>query len=109
MQKATNILISLAFTIGCYALWLIIALFQSTFPLRLQSSLPSLTRLFVEHKMFLLIIPIPFLIFSMFLVLKNKTTTEINLFYLGILAVIFSLLFVLAISAVGFPWIPRIE
>jgi hypothetical protein len=109
MQKITNVLFTLAFTVGCFGQWLMLVLFQSIYPLRLEDSLPGFTIFLVGNKMLFLIIPIPFLLFSLFLVLKKTPTTEINLLYCGILAVVFSLLFFLVVAAVWLPWVPMIK
>ena len=108
MPKITNILFTIVFSIGCFGLWLILVLFESIYPLRLAGSLPALTHLFLAKKFLFLIIPIPFLLLSAFIAFRKQPTTEVNLLYLGILAVIFSLLVISVTVAVSIPWIPII-
>ena len=109
MQRTTYSLFTVAFAIGCFGLWLVLNLSESIYPLRTSGSLPGFTHYILANKLFLLAIPLPFLVFSPVFLFKRKPTPEINLFYLGILVVMYSILFLIVTVAVLLPWIPIIE
>jgi hypothetical protein len=109
LPKMTNMLFALAFVICCFGLWLMLVLFQSIYPLKSLGSLPGFTHFIVTNKFWLLFIPVPFLLFSTVVASKKtQPATEINLFYLGILAVISLFLLLCVGMAVSLPWIPMV-
>ena len=109
MQKAINILFTVAFTVSCLGLWLLLVFYESIYPLHLVKYLPIHTKFLLGYKFLFLVIPIPFLLFSTFAALRGQPTTEFNLLYVGIMVVIISFLSLLVIPALLFPWIPHIE
>jgi len=86
-----------------------LVLFQSIYPLHLTSNFPGCTQFFLANKFLFLVIPIPFWLFSAFVAFRKRPTSEINVLYLGILAVIYSFLFFCVISVIAFPCIPMIK
>gem|GEM_PF-4853000 len=111
MQKTTNILFTIAFTIGCFGLWFLLCTFECIYPQKWLHTgyLPRYTNLLLAWKFLFLVIPIPFLLVSAFVALRKRPTTEFNLCYVGILAVIFSFLFFSVAVVVLLPWIQSIE
>jgi hypothetical protein len=111
LNKLTNILFTVAFTVSCLGIWLFTTVAQSLYPGQWFRTgyLPVYTNLVLTNKWWFLIIPIPFLFFSIFLALRKQPTSEFNLLYLGILAIIFSILFFPTVSCLLFPLIPHQE
>jgi hypothetical protein len=109
MNRTTNILIVVAFAIGCLGLWWFISEFYAIFLWQFKGVLPAYTRLFIEWRFLLLLFPIPFLLFSGIALFKKPPTTEGNLLLLGIIAVLFLFLFFSTASVLMLPWIVSIE
>jgi len=109
MQRATTILFTVAFTIASVGLWYLICIAESIYPPEWSrpGNLDQYSKFFHENKFLFLVVPIPFLLFSAFIAIRKRPTTEINLFYAAILAIIFSFLFFSVVLAVLFPWISR--
>ena len=108
MNRMINVLFVAAFVVGCLGLWLFISEFNSIFLRQFKGTLPDCTRWFVEWRCLLLIIPTPFLLFTLIALFKKSPTVEENLLLLGIIAVLFLLLFFSTAFVLMLPWIVNI-
>jgi hypothetical protein len=106
MQKIIIILFTIAFTVGCFGLWLTLILFQDVCPIRLTEDFINSTQL---AKKILPISPIPFWLFSTYMTFRKRPTTEINLLFLAVLALTYVLLFFYIVSIIAVPFIPVIN
>jgi len=110
MKRATHLIFTFAFSVGCFALWMVLSLylgiyhslFHSThFPY--MSQLPELTQLLLDNRLAFLLMPIPFTLYSVF---RKPLTFEGIVFYFGLLAFLFMILLLLVLAAVLLPMVP---
>jgi hypothetical protein len=114
MQKTTNTLLTIAFTIGCFGLWLVITMMgwivhQHQVEHQIDPQLPAFSRLLFGMRLMFIIIPIPCILYSGFVTVRKRPSSEANLLYLGILAALFCFFALGVAVATLLPWLPVIN
>jgi hypothetical protein len=108
MNKATISLFTGAFSIGCFALWVVVSIYGVY--LRSQghsvSELPNLTSLVLKWQLAIALVPLPFILYCAWSVFRKTVTSEGIALYVGILAFIFMVLFLVVSAAVVLPMVP---
>jgi len=109
MQKTARVLYSLAFSVGCFGLWLVLGLFEGICRARFHpwTELPELTQLFMRDSWWLLCVPVPFLAFSLWNCFQAKQRMEFTLLLLGLLVAVFAVMFFSVAVAIVLPWLPH--
>lgn len=101
MQKTSPLLITLTFALGCLGLWSLLGVLLDTCQHKMGSGdVPGLTGVCLELRSWLLVLPVPWLAFSLFLLFRGRMTTEAVLAYAAVLAFLF--IFILLTLAVAF-------
>ena len=109
MKKASLVLFTAAFVTGCFGLWFLLAISQGIYSYHFHGhSLPACTKLVLENRTILLVIPVPFVLLSAY-ALRKPINSEVIALIVGILAFVFiMLIFGVAASAL-FPFVPYME
>jgi hypothetical protein len=107
MQKASLILFTAAFSIGCVGLWMLLALSEGAYVYHFhgRQTLPFLTRLLLEGRLAFLVIPIPFIL-RCFLTLRSPVNTDAVMRFVGVMSCVFMVLFFGVAVFSLIPWLP---
>jgi len=105
MNRITNLLFVLAFTIECVGLWLLLSEFESIFMRPFVNKLPDSTHFILSNKTLLLLIPIPFWIYALYITMKKAITIDMVFLLLAITTVVFLLLLFVALFVIMLPWV----
>jgi hypothetical protein len=109
MQKASLILFTAAFVIGCIGLWLLSSLSEGIYAYHFRGhELPGYTKFVLENRTMFLVIPVPFVLLCLY-ALRRPLNTEAITLLAGVLAFVFMiLLFGVPVVAL-LPCIPYME
>src|SRR5262245_32194844 len=106
MLKASTLLVSLAFALGCIGLWFFLGVIANIYQYRLGNRTQSnLERLCFWSRLWLPYLPLPFLMFSIFRFFRPRPTTEFVLLYAASLAVLFTFIFFTIAVGVSAGWL----
>jgi hypothetical protein len=90
MKKATSLLFTGAFSLGCVILWMLLALYGGIYgSLFHHVNHVLLTEVLVKWRHAILLVPIPFISYCVASAFRKPLTAEGILFYAGILAFVF--------------------
>jgi len=109
MQKASLILFTAAFVIGCVGPWLLSALSEGIYAYHFRGhDLPGYTKFVLENRTMFLVIPVPFVALCLYALRRSLNTEAITLF-VGILAFVFMILLFGVAAVALLPCIPYME
>ena len=112
MRKATFIISTLTFTLGCLCLWLVLTLFEGIYKARFDfaTEVPEFTQSLFRKRLWLLYIPCPFLVFTLMNFLRKPRiidSIDAVVFYITVLVALFAILLFCVSLAVVIPWLPH--
>jgi hypothetical protein len=106
MQKLTHILIAAVFGLGCVGLWLLLGILQMIYEQHLEGrALPQLTQFCLELRQWFLVLPVPFVSFSVLSLFRRRSSPEICTLHLAVAALLFVLLFFTVAIGALLPWL----
>jgi hypothetical protein len=103
MKKLPYLLAAFSFAFSCFGLWTILNLFN-TLSVPSSTSLPGFTRMIIDFRMWLLLIPIPVVLYSLYAVLLPSSEQNSTAFLACVMSTL-PLLFFPTILAVLLPCI----
>ena len=107
MNKATNLLFTGAFSLGCVALWMVLALYGGIYgSLFHHVNQVLFTKVLIECRVAILFLPIPSLLYCAFAMFRKPLSPEGVMLHGAILAIVFMTLFLLVSAAVLLPMVP---
>jgi len=110
MNKATNLLFTAAYSAGCLALWMVLALYRGIYvSLFHDVDKVPLSEVIIQYRLVIFLMPIPFILYSVVSLFRKPLTSEGIVFYVGIMAFVFMTLLLLVTAAVLLPMVPYQE
>ena len=107
MKKATSLVFTGAFSLGCVTLWMVLALYGGIFgSLFHHVNQVLFTEVLIKCRLAILLVPFPFILYCVFVMFRKPLIPEGVMFYVGILAIVFMTLVLLVSAAVLLPMVP---
>ena len=102
-----------AFATGCLVLWLVMTLYgynwrSLNYHSLIQEAmyLPGISEFALNYRNALLLVPMPFIVHSIFSMFRKPLTSKRTGFYVGIMAFVFMILVLLVSAAILLPMVP---